>query len=474
MKEAEARAILGRLFVLRLPQSWDEIDLKRFPIANYIVFKDCLEPSLEASKSRLESARSHLESSGIDPLFMIDEEGGRVTQMSGLFQSAPSPRAISRALTPEMAGEVYAHVSAHLAHIGIDLNFFPCVDVNTEPLNPIIGTRSYGDIPEQVSVYAREAIGASRRFVASVAKHFPGHGMTRADSHTELPIVTASHTRMDYVHIHPFRDAIAAGADGIMVGHCAYLAFQTDNLPASLSRQVVTEQLRERLRYNGLVFTDSLDMKAVTGKVTGPHAGLLAIEAGCDMVLYTEYSDRFERSFEALLDALLMGRLEIERLQVSDDRRAKVAERLKLLRHFPSIPHEDTYLPLLSKVDAVSVEIKDVANRLPLDCKDAILLSTSRSIAENLRTYVPNIIEDPDTVDAAGKVLIIWVTEPLHVKRAFGNLQNLVEKVGTSVLVTSYPALLDLLPQCDATIITHDTSPRAEEQILKRLCKQPA
>jgi beta-glucosidase-like glycosyl hydrolase len=473
MKEAEARAIVGRLFVLRMPQSWDEIDLRRFPVANFIVLKDYLETSLEATRSRLASARSHLESHGIDPLFMMDEEGGRVTQMAGLLPAAPSARAVARALTPAKAGELYAHISAHLAHIGIDVNLFPCVDVNTEPLNPIIGTRSYGEAPEQVSVYAREAITAARRFVATVAKHFPGHGMTRADSHRDLPIVTESHTRMDYVHIHPFRDAIAAGIDGIMIGHCVYLAFQTDGLPASISRQVVTEQLRERLKYKGLVITDSLDMKAVTDKVAVPRAGLLAVEAGCDMILHTEYSERFERSFETLVDAVLMGRLKMERLQRSDDRRARVADRLKMLRQFPLLPHEDTYLPLLSKVDAASTETKDLAEKLPLACEDAIVLSTSDSITNRFKKHIPRIFEDPDQVDAAGKTLIIWVTEPLYVKRAFRSLQDLISKVGTSVLITTYPALLDLLPPCDITVITHDTSPRAEERILKMLCNPP-
>jgi beta-glucosidase-like glycosyl hydrolase len=471
MNEAEVRALLGRLFVLRLPTSWEAIDLKRFPVANYIIFEDCLEASLEGSQQRLAAARSHLEDQGIQPLFMMDEEGGRVTQMSRFFESAPSQRAVARALTPVMAGELYTHVSAYLSHLGIDVNLFPCVDVNTEPLNPIIGTRAYGDIPEQVSVYAREAINASRRFVATVAKHFPGHGMTRIDSHSELPIVTDSQTRMDYVHIHPFRDAIAAGIDGIMVGHCLYLAFQTDSLPASLSKHVVEEQLRGRLDFDGLVFTDSLDMKAVTAKEAGPRAGLLAIQAGCDMLLHTKYTDHFTRSFETLVDAVLMERLKIDRLAKSDRRRSKVIDRLKLLRQLPSLPPEDAYLFLLEKVRAASIEVKDIAGRLPLACEEALVLTTSPSVSERLRSRIPSIVEDPGQVDATGKVVILWIGEPLNVRKAFRNAQDLIAKAGTSVLVTNYPALLELLPRCDVTIVSYDTSPQAEEQILRKLCR---
>lgn len=468
MNETEARFALGRMYAVRLPKSWEDLDLKRFPIANYIVFKDDLEPTFEASRDKLRSARSYLEGHGIEPLFMMDEEGGRVSQMSGFFPAPPSPRAIARALTPDMTGTLYAHVMANVAALGVDVNLFPCIDVNTESMNPIIGTRSFGSTPEQVSVFCKAAVRSSRRYVGCIGKHFPGHGMTRLDSHKDQPIVNESHTRLDYMHIHPFRETIEAGLDGIMVNHCLYMNLQTDGLPASLSKQIVDEQVRHRLGYDGLVMTDSLDMRAVTDKLEAPKAGLLAFEAGCDILLYTAYPPGFERSFRTVLDSILMQRAEGDRLIESSARRARILRRLEALKRAPS-HDEDAYALLVEKVKAKAIELKDDSGVLPISSDAVLALSTSTHIIERLRGYAGSVEEASDSTDAAGKVLIIWISEPLIVNKAFRNINPMIESTDCSILVTTYRPLLEMLPKCDVTIVTHDTSKHTEDLILQKL-----
>lgn len=468
MNEAEARLALGRMYAVRLPKSWADIDLKRFPVANYIVFKDDLESSFEASRDKLRSARAFLEGHGIKPLFMMDEEGGRVSQISGIFPSAPSPRAVARALTPEMAGTLYGHLSANLADLGVNVNLFPCIDVNTEPMNPIIGTRAYGDTPEQVSVFANAAVGSSRRHIACIGKHFPGHGMTRIDSHRDQPIVNESHTRLDYMHIHPFREAAAAGLDGIMVNHCLYVNLQTDSLPASLSKQIVGDQVRGRLGFNGIVMTDSLDMRAVTEKIEAPKAGLLAFEAGCDILLYTDYTDRPTRSFRAVLDSILMDRVDSVRLVESSQRRAKVVKRLEELGRRLST-NEDAYQLLMQKVRTKAIEIKEGAEALPISHDEVSVLSTSGSVLERLRGYVGTLNETADVSGVTDKVLIIWISEPLVVNRAFRNINPMIENAKLSILVTTYSSLPQMMPKCDVTILYHDTSSHTEDTIMKNL-----
>lgn len=462
------------MFAVRLPHSWDAFDLERFPVANYIIFKDDLESTLEGSRRKLEDARKALRGHGIDPIFMMDEEGGRVTQISGFFPSAPSPRAISKTLSPEEAATVYGQVAASIAHLGIDLNLFPCVDVNTEPLNPIIGTRSFGNTAGRVSAFARAAIASSRRHVGCVAKHFPGHGMTLLDSHLGLPAVGDSRETFGTIHLKPFEEAARLGVDGIMVSHCVYSSMQSDGLPASLSWQIVADWLRMKTNYGGLVITDSLDMKSVTRALSAPEAALLAIEATCDILLYTEYSERFTKSFEIMVDLLLMERLEQDRLMESVKRREKLLTRLRTTRGVSHIFEEDVYFPLIQRVRANCFSMEDPGQILPLSCGDAVLAGSSPGIAPKMRAYIPGLVEACQPSDSAGRTLILWITEPLALNQSANTLRALVQAAARSVLVTTYETMAKAFRDCQVKVVTDDTSPHMEDLLLGRLFRRPA
>jgi beta-glucosidase-like glycosyl hydrolase len=469
MKESEARHAVGRVFALRFPRSWDDLDLARFPIANYIVFKDVLGPSLETSRQTLNGARLLLEDRGIDPIFMIDEEGGRVTQISDFCNSAPSPRAVSTSITPQEAGKLYAEMSAQLARIGIDINLFPCLDVNTESMNPIIGTRSFGKTAEVVSRYTKVVIDESRLWVGCVGKHFPGHGMTLADSHNRRPVVHDDLKRLESIHLRPFREAIDAGVDGIMVAHCLYTSLQTDDLPASLSKQVVRSILRGEMRYAGLVFTDSLDMKAVTEHVDPRRIGLLGLEAGCDILLFTEYSARFETVFETIVESMLMGRLKPERLTQSETRRHKLIQRIRWLRASQSPQGEDIFGMLAAEVALRSRRIDDPKGLLPLPPQGVTVVAEPPTVLEHLRDYVDELGEASDPAALRDRTLLIWLGEPLRLERSLDDLRALISAAKASVLVTTYEALVEELTDCDATIISEDSSPGASRRIIADL-----
>jgi hypothetical protein len=138
LNKSDAKLLVGRILACRLPADIGRLDLDRFPVANYIVFKDALGATFEASIAQIRAAKAALKARGLEPLFMMDEEGGRVTQVSDFFPPAPSSAAVARILKPGAARDLYAHMSEALAHLGIDVNLAPCVDVNTEPMNPII------------------------------------------------------------------------------------------------------------------------------------------------------------------------------------------------------------------------------------------------------------------------------------------------------------------------------------------------
>jgi beta-N-acetylhexosaminidase len=477
MNEQQARHALGQVFALRFPRSCDTLDLERYPVANYIIFKDALGPTLEASRERISQARNLLASRGIQALFMMDEEGGRVTQIAEFFPSPPSQGAVARALSPNQATDLYAQFGAFLAHMGIDIDLAPCLDVNTEALNPIIGTRSFGADAKQVTTYGRMAIRGLRRSLACAAKHFPGHGMTRLDSHLALPIVEESLQTIQSIHMAPFQDAVEWHVDGIMVGHCLYRALASDGLPASLSGQVVNDHLRINLGYQGLVLTDSLDMQAVVRDFSPSEVAIRALAASCDILLYTEMSERFEAAFAALLEMLLTGKLDRDQLAGSARRRAGLLQHLRLTAEFKPLFDLSEYTPLADAARAAAVRIQDRRGTLPLVEPVVAMVSTSAQAAAKLRDLAGKVEEIGDADDhavAAGKDLILWLVEPLTLRKSLEGLRRMLKAARRSVLVTTYDALAEALGEATATIVTSDMSPKTEDDIIALVCRRPS
>lgn len=169
--------------------------------------------------------------------------------------------------------------------VGIHINFAPDVDVNINPKNPVIGTRSFGEDPQRVaSLSLSYALGLEDGGILSVAKHFPGHGDTNEDSHKTLPFVSASRERMQEVELFPFAQYIQAGLGGIMTAHLRVPAYEPEPIPSSLSGRICTQLLREEMGFSGLTFTDGLEMKGVFGGKT-VDIGVAALRAGNDILL---------------------------------------------------------------------------------------------------------------------------------------------------------------------------------------------
>ncbi len=464
MRQDEVRLKLGQVFATPLPD-FARFDLERFPFSNYIIFKDDLARTFEDSRRKLSTARSFLQEHGIEPIFMLDEEGGRVSQIEAFFTPAPSPLALSEN-APSRIADVYAYISSLLSKLGIDVNLFPCLDVLSEPLNPVIVTRSFGSSSEKVISCTQQAIRASRRFVSCVGKHFPGHGMTRADSHHEKPIVVTHRRELESKHLPPFKQAIQLGIDGIMVSHCQYVTLQDDTLPASLSPRVVRNFLRGTLGFEGLVITDSLDMRAVTSSIAPQGLGILGLEAGCDILLFTEFSDRLTTAFESLVEAMLMGKIDIERLEQSLERRKRILERLKLLRNLPEPDIDFDYMGTVESISKKAIRVSDPNRRLPVGEHEIALLATSDTILGKIRENVETVVIPHDVGDVSDKVLLLWMMEPLHVPQLFRHVAHMIERARLSILVTNYDALVEHIPRCGVTVITHDTSATAISRLL--------
>lgn len=212
--------------------------------------------------------------------------------------------------------------------VGIHVNFAPDADLNNNPLNPIINTRSFGEDPRAVSALVRAYVrGVHDQGMLATLKHFPGHGDTETDSHIGLPVITAGYARLDTLELIPFRAGIGAGADIVMSAHIAFPALTGSDDPGTLSAAVLTGLLRDSLRFTGLVVTDALEMGAIVSKYGAGEATVRAFLAGSDVLLMPASADS---ALDAMSAAVESGRIAHGRLDASVRRVLEIKRRLGL------------------------------------------------------------------------------------------------------------------------------------------------
>jgi len=230
--------------------------------------------------------------------------------------SFPTAMALAAAGDPQDAYTMGKVTAQEARAAGIQWIYAPDADVNNNPGNPIINTRSFGENPERVAEFVSAFVrGVEENGGLATAKHFPGHGDTAADSHIDLPVIRADRERLEHLELVPFRAAIAAGAGSVMTGHLSVPALEPDsNTPATLSANILTGVLRDELHFDGLVVTDAMDMGGITTRFAPGEAAVRAVLAGADALLMPPVPDA---AFEALQQAVKSGRISRERLDAS-------------------------------------------------------------------------------------------------------------------------------------------------------------
>jgi beta-N-acetylhexosaminidase len=318
---------IGQLAVVGFAGSCPGPDIRsvarEFDLGGLILFKRNVESPEQVS----EVAVAAREMAQDLPLWVgVDQEGGRVARLRSPLTEWPPMITLGRADDEALTSRFASALARELQAVGISIDFAPVLDVLTNPENPVIGDRALG---EQADGVARHGVAIIRGLqdggVAACGKHFPGHGDTTVDSHLDLPIVEHPPDRLEAIDFVPFRAAIAAGLAAIMTGHLLVPSLDEEN-PATLSKAIVHDILRGSLGFDGLVFTDDLDMKAITGRTRREHAAVRAIAAGCDVALLCGAdADAHAAALEALVHAVEREEMAWSRVEnaMAHQRRAK-------------------------------------------------------------------------------------------------------------------------------------------------------
>src|SRR4029077_15532535 len=286
----------------------------------------------------------------------------------------PTQMAIAAGGDPRGAYIMGKITALEAGQAGVHWIYAPVADVNNNPGNPIINTRSFGEdaarVSEFVSAYVR---GVEENGGLATAKHFPGHGDTTADSHINLPVIRADRARLESLELVPFRAAIAAGAGSIMTGHLSVPALEPDlNTPATLSSRILTDLLRHELRFEGLGVTDAMDMGGIRVRAAPGEAAVRAFEAGADALLMPPVPDA---AFEGLQGAVKSGRISRERLDASVRRilhaKAKLGLDKDRLVDINAINQKFGHVAWQSEAQDISDRgvtlLRDTPHRVPLD-----------------------------------------------------------------------------------------------------------
>ncbi|MEK3976909.1 beta-N-acetylhexosaminidase [Psychrobacillus sp. FSL K6-1267] len=327
LEEKVGQMIFGGIEGVELSEKSREM-IREDKVGGIIFFKDNL-----VNENQIVTLLNSIKAENMQqqyPLFLgIDQEGGRVTRIPEL-NNLPTNKQIGKKDNPALAFQLGELLGKQLNAFGFNLDFAPVLDVDSNPNNPVIGDRSFGSDPKLVSELGISTMkGLQSENVISVIKHFPGHGDTEVDSHIELPIVSKNMKELQALEFIPFQNALKSGADVVMIGHILLPEIDA-NKPSSISNVVITKILREQLKYEGVVMTDDMTMKAILDNYEIGEAAVEAVKAGNDIVLIAHDYEKVQRAIQAILEAVQNEEIKVEQIDRSVERILQLKEKYQL------------------------------------------------------------------------------------------------------------------------------------------------
>ncbi|SEG29593.1 beta-N-acetylhexosaminidase [Butyrivibrio sp. Su6] len=447
--------MVGQKFVVGFPGYELNEEVKeiigKYKIGNIILFKENLRDEAQIKKLCAEITEFITSITGYPPFIMIDQEGGMVARLSENMGNIPGAMAISATGDSHNAYTAGYYTGLQLKELGINFNLAPVMDINSNPSNPIIGCRSYGDTPEKVSEYALQmAKGLDDAGVLSCAKHFPGHGDVSTDSHVTLPCVDKELDELEKLELVPFKKGIENNIPAIMSAHILFPKVEKDRIPATMSRKILTDLLRKEMGFEGLILTDCLEMQAIKKFYGVEEGALAAFKAGADIIMISHTPSYFPEVISRIEAAINDGSIATESIKESAERILSYKEKyLKCIKEDKSSQDfkekiediREQTLTLVSKADyplGIDSDTLFISPRpfnvgLVGNVKEDVASSFCEILAEKFGAKALVISENPNeeeieraAVLAANSSFILFGTYNAHVFR--GQLK-LIEKV---------------------------------------------
>lgn len=329
---SELDAKIGQLFMVGIPGS--ELDeetrslIWEYNIGGVILFSRNIRDPVQLAHLCQDLQREAVSANEIPLFIAVDQEGGRVARLKAPFTRFPGNEAIGTAERPEEKADEFARITAReMKLVGLNMNLAPVLDVGTGQLERHLSGRTFGGDPKHVSKLGKRVIGTlQENGIMAVAKHFPGLGQARLDPHHDLPVIDISIDEMVRNNLPPFREAVNVGVSAIMTSHAVYTALDPEH-PATLSRTILNDLLREELGFEGLIITDDLEMGAIKKYKPVSQGVMDAFEAGADILLLCKEQAHFLKSLNLIRSNILKGKVPITRLQQANERISKAKSR---------------------------------------------------------------------------------------------------------------------------------------------------
>jgi beta-N-acetylhexosaminidase len=345
--------------------------LRRYHIGGMVLFRHKNMGSLSELRGLTMALQNAAAESGQPPLLIAaDQEGG---QLIAVDQTTPFPgnMALGATGSEKLANKVGRALGKELSAVGVNVDFAPVCDVNNNPLNPVIGTRSLGEDPKLVARLSAALVrGLQSSGVAATAKHFPGHGDTSSDSHRGAPVMMHNAKRIRSVELVPFRAAVNSGVRLVMTAHIVMPALNggSNELPATLSHKILRDLLRRKMRFNGVIVSDALDMHAMEQGSGYVAETMAAVAAGIDLLLFNHDLARVEPACCNLAQAARRGLLSADEIHASARRIMALKKWIKRQRQQPlAVIGCKEHLQLAQEVARKSITlVRDTARQLPL------------------------------------------------------------------------------------------------------------
>lgn len=469
--------------------------IREYRIGNVILFLRNVESADQLRRLCAEIQELILEVTGYPAFIVIDQEGGMVSRLPYDAVNVPGAMAISATDDPDNARIAAQITVRQLQGLGVNFNMAPVLDVNTNPFNPVIGVRSIGDDPERVAAYGEAAVHAYENTgVYCCGKHFPGHGDTNVDSHIGLPKIEKTVEELEEAELIPFRRCIEAGIPAIMSSHILFPNIETENIPGTMSRTIITGLLKEKLGFKGLVFSDCLEMDAIQKYYGTANGTVAAIKAGIDLAEISATTQLMWDAAKAVNEAAERGEFDMDEIRTSVEKILAVKKNM-VVNPQPEVCNLPEDRELVQKMHRASITLCSGAvpvldgNTLFCGCgdyrasgvgnPDSKVLPFPEHMAEAFGGKSFVITRNPDENEiraaveaAAGVDRIVLGTINAHLFRGQLALAEALVETGKELTVVALrnPYDIPALPDCACKLAAYDNSTpsfRALEEVFR-------